>query len=265
MYAYVLTCTRVGTRVPVLPWIAALYTCTRTSCCTCVRVTTTTCVYTCTHGYSLYRYYRCTQVVRVLHGTRVRSRTGIQLRWKAPNPVMGCWTTMGSCNVLFFFFFSPFLPFYCVFALSSRQWTLFGDLVTAVRVVQSSVRRKIRGEGAMLRNEYTLVSQSSAFGANRGSTKFRTRMLVAGSLCCILLLVIYIHNVIFYSSLKPVVDSLVSVQDYVVQTQKDVRTNVFELLHNIRSVSRSLRKILGVACERNVNFSALTTLFVSCV
>ena len=87
-----------------------------------------------------------------------------------------------------------------------------------------------------MRNQYAPVSTDPSGGASQrgGASKFRRRMWALGALACLLLLAIYIHNIVFYASLRPLVDSLLSMEDDVLQSQKDFRNHVFKLLSNIR-------------------------------
>ena len=71
-------------------------------------------------------------------------------------------------------------------------------------------------------------------GNDSGARQFRQRMWYAAIVCALLLAAIFFHNYFFYSSLRPLVDELVAMEDTVLKAQQDVQGNVNQLLHNIR-------------------------------
>lgn len=74
-------------------------------------------------------------------------------------------------------------------------------------------------------------------GSRRSPTNQKYRRFYGiMALGCLILLVIYAHNLIFYRSVGPVVETIATMEDVVLQTQKNVREDIFELLHNIRLV-----------------------------
>ncbi len=86
-------------------------------------------------------------------------------------------------------------------------------------------------------DEYSPVSTGSGGASMQQQVveaRFRRNVYLLVGAACMLLAAVYIHNMSFYSALSPLVDQVTSMEHYVLQTQKDVREDIFELLHNIR-------------------------------
>ena len=61
-----------------------------------------------------------------------------------------------------------------------------------------------------------------------------TKLFCVGAVLCVLLVLIYVHNLVFYKGLHDGVETVETLEHYILETQKHIRTDVFGLLHNIR-------------------------------